>query len=226
MQINIEKFSLIFLVTLQNVGFIQGVNTNPATMKVSIITDEQTLVSARTQFGNPIPVYDDGRGTLFIHRDSMGISGIVRALTWEDAYSICEDEFFPAASETHEDFIREYGEEYTEDAAWQESYGFRPNGGEVYQKDLNGDYLDELTPELLGRLGITLEIETPAEDEPAPRWFAWHESRWMNQNGRAVFTMQGRYGASYSRVSPRHLFRRCTTHSHYSPDCDAHAAAW
>lgn len=55
-----------------------------------------------------IPVYDDGYGPLFIHRDSMGISGIVRAQTWEDAYSICEDEFFPEASETIEELQDEY----------------------------------------------------------------------------------------------------------------------
>lgn len=55
-----------------------------------------------------IPVYDDGYGPLFIHRDSMGISGIVRAQTWEDAYSICEDEFFPEASETIEEIRAEY----------------------------------------------------------------------------------------------------------------------
>ena len=65
----------------------------------SLITDEQSLLSAKSRFGHAIPVYDDGFGPLWIHRDSMGISGIVRAQTWEDAYSICEDEFFPDADE-------------------------------------------------------------------------------------------------------------------------------
>jgi hypothetical protein len=73
------------------------------------ITDDQELVSASTRFGHPIPVYDDGYGPLWISRDSMGINGIVRASTWEDAYGICEDEFFPEASETIEEIKAEYG---------------------------------------------------------------------------------------------------------------------
>ena len=81
-------------------------------MKTPLITDGQSLVSATGRFGHPIPVYDDGYGPLFIHRDSMGISGIVRAQTWADAYSICEDEFFPAATETEEEFAAEYATEY------------------------------------------------------------------------------------------------------------------
>jgi hypothetical protein len=136
------------------------------------LSDETRLVSAAGRFDQAIPVYDDGFGQLFIHRDSMGVSGIVRAQTWEDAYSICEDEFFPEASDTVEEMIAEYGEDFTEDDCWQEAFGFRPNGrrsmenGEdrdpighgIYAKDLNGDALDLLTPALLAELEITLEI--------------------------------------------------------------------
>jgi hypothetical protein len=46
-----------------------------------LITDTQRLKGAKSRFGYPIPVYDDGYGKLYIHRDSMGISGIVRAQT-------------------------------------------------------------------------------------------------------------------------------------------------
>lgn len=44
---------------------------------------------------------------------------------------------------------------------FQEAFGFRPNGPNkiggsmMYQKDLNGDYLDKLTPELMKELDIT-----------------------------------------------------------------------
>lgn len=76
---------------------------------LELITDEQSLKSAKGRFGHSIPVYDEGFGPLWIHRDSMGISGIVRARTWEDAYSICEDEFFPEATETVEELRKEYG---------------------------------------------------------------------------------------------------------------------
>jgi hypothetical protein len=181
----------------------------------SLISDNQSLASATSRFGHSIPVYDDGFGPLFIHRDQMGISGIVRAQTWEDAYSICEDEFFPEASETVDELRKEYnfkrqsvkwikrigqqeeieakaehyplaenGFEFSrwetretptddengffDNELFQEAFGFRPNGPNkkdtlnhgIYEKDLNGDYLDLLTPELLAQLEITLEITT------------------------------------------------------------------
>jgi hypothetical protein len=73
------------------------------------IQDNQRLVSARFNSGTTIPVYDDGFGPLWIHRDSRGVSGIVRARTWGDAYEICEDEFFPEADETIEELRKDYG---------------------------------------------------------------------------------------------------------------------
>jgi hypothetical protein len=193
------------------------------TSSSQLISDEERLLSAHyTSSGTSIPVYDDGFGCLYIHRDSRGIRGIVRAQSWNDAYSICEDEFYPEADETIEDFIREYGytrehkqvirtdehhthpslgagekfavypDDYTDDGklpdgaflrweaietpapdSWSENdlfceaFGFRPNGPNtrdkidhgIYAKDLNGDWLDVLTPELLADLWIELEIE-------------------------------------------------------------------
>lgn len=137
-----------------------------------LINDSQTLNGAKTRFGSPIPVYDDGYGPLFIHRDSMGINGIVRAKTWEDAYCICEDEFFPAgdqdAGEAMKliDAMAEGGEKNHAWECWHESYGFRghtrkmPDGSlsGIYAKCLNGDRLDELTPELVAGLEINLDI--------------------------------------------------------------------
>lgn len=191
-----------------------------------LITDDQTLTGAKYRSGYSIPVYDDGFGQLYISRNSIGINGIVRAQSWEDAYGICEDEFFSEADETIEELIKEYGfkrehkkvirapghgadattrddhlaigEKYAElsdytdngrlpdglfirwetietpDAdAWSENelfceaYGFRPNGPNardkhkhgIYAKDLNGDSLDPLTPELLAHLEIELQVE-------------------------------------------------------------------
>ena len=140
----------------------------------SMIQDNQSIVGAKTRFGHTIKVYDDGFGNLYIYRDTMGISGIVRAQTWEDAYSICEDEFFPSADE---DAIKEMelieampegkGKEHAQ-ACWDEAYGHRPSGrretnnltSHIYAKDLNGDCLQLLSPELLAHLEITLEITT------------------------------------------------------------------
>ena len=141
-------------------------------MQTNLITDSQSLVSAFSRFGSTIPIYDDGYGPLFIHRDSMGISGIVRAQTWEDAYSICEDEFFSAGDEDANEESKKIesmseGEEKNHvQNCWDESFGYRGNGRKmkdgsvsyIYAKDLNGDFLEKLTPELLARLEITLEI--------------------------------------------------------------------
>lgn len=194
----------------------------------ALIQDGDSLTSA-SRNGHSIQTYDDGFGPFWIHRDSMGISGIVRAQTWEDAYSICEDEFFPEASESVDDLIKKYGfkveskkvvrdvsvlvaGEYTgvgerfavypddypngklepefirwtetktpDPDAWpdhpcfQEAFGFRNNGPNdrdtlkhgIYSKDLNGDCLDRLTPELLAKLEITLDIETNEDSNDA-----------------------------------------------------------
>jgi len=181
-----------------------------------LITDNQSLIGAATRFGHTIPVYDDGYGPLWIHRNSMGISGIVRAQTFETAYGICEDEFFPEATETLEEIRADYnkrrqhvkmirtcagereaeypgdypngklsdsvdfvgwktietpaaeGEEvWSENELFCEAFGFRPNGPNdrdilkhgIYAKDLIGDSLEMLTPELVAALEITLSIE-------------------------------------------------------------------
>ena len=191
-----------------------------------LIQDGQSLIGAKYASGYEIPTYDDGFGRLWISRNSIGINGIVRAQSFEDAYGICEDEFFPEADETVDELVKEYGfrreykkvvkdssvlvagehtgvgerfERYPEDYpegklrptfvrwvtvetpdsdAWmenelfEEAYGFRPNGANardkirhgIYQKDLNGDYLEPLTSELIAELGISLEIEGEGEE--------------------------------------------------------------
>ena len=178
---------------------------------MTLIADNQTLKGATYHSKYPIKTYDDGYGPLWISRNSIGINGIVRAKTWDTAYSICEDEFFPEAEESIEDIVKEYGfkrehvkivndgtrlrdassgdygpnglkdgisfvewetRETPDTDAWadnelfQEAFGFRPNGPNVrdeqkhgiYSKDLNGDCLELLTPEMVKDIGITLEI--------------------------------------------------------------------
>ncbi len=198
--------------------------------KIELIADGDTLIGAKYKSNETtIPTYDDGFGRLFISRNSIGINGIVRAQTWEDAYGICEDEFFPEANETIEEIVKEYGfkrehmkvvrdnsvtfasgllgagerfavypadypdgklapafirwqtVETSDSDAWSENelfceaFGFRPNGPNshdtlnhgIYAKDLNGDWLDALTPELLDALGIELDIETEDTEDLA-----------------------------------------------------------
>lgn len=75
-----------------------------------MITDNQRLVKVTNNYGREIPSYDDGFGPkLWIHRDSMGITGVVRARTWETAHEICEDEFFPECDLTIQEIEKEYG---------------------------------------------------------------------------------------------------------------------
>lgn len=143
-------------------------------MKQTLINDTQRLVAAKNRFGSSLPIYDDGFGPLFIHHNSMGISGIVRAQSWEDAHAICEDEFFPAgdddaAEEQAKIEATPEGQERNHlQACWDEAFGWRggsrrmPDGtlSLIYAKDLNRDSLELLTPEFLAELEITLEIES------------------------------------------------------------------
>lgn len=139
-----------------------------------LIKDGESLISARFKgSGTEIPVYDDGFGPLYIHRDSMGVRGIVRAQTWEDAYGICEDEFFPEATETMEEIIKEYGfrREHKKVIRSKESIpeAIRPEQLGPYEKiaDLE-DYSDNgRLPEGLFLRWVT--IETPEPD-------AWSEN--------------------------------------------------
>jgi len=80
----------------------------PTKNKNSLINDTQRFISAQSRFGHSIPIYDDGFGLLYIFRNSMGVVGIVRAMSWEDAYAICEDEFQSEADMTIEEIRKEY----------------------------------------------------------------------------------------------------------------------
>ncbi len=42
-----------------------------------------------------IKTYDDGMGKLYVLRDSLGITGVVRAQSWETAYEIKRGKLSP-----------------------------------------------------------------------------------------------------------------------------------
>ena len=182
------------------------------------LKDNQSLKSAATCGGYSIPIYDDGFGPLWAVSNCFGVIGVIRAQTWEDAWSIAEDEIFTRASEEDiASFEEEYGPDWMDDGCWNESYGFSGNNG-IYEKDLNGDYLNPLTTKDCEEWGITLEIETEVEPLPADNHFCWHTGNYTNQNGRSVFTMHGRYGASWSKVYYASKYRtKRPMHSHYAP---------
>ena len=77
--------------------------------KIIELHDQQTLRGAKTCYGNPIPVHDDGYGPLWVFRDAYGIGGIIRAQTWGDAMEIVDDLFMPEADMTIEDLKKEFG---------------------------------------------------------------------------------------------------------------------
>ena len=110
------------------------------------------------EFDKPLSAYDDGTGPLWLIYDSLGVTGVIRADTYEDAYGIAEDEFFPEADEaTWEAIAEEFDctniEDLGDDPIFQENYGFRPNGANlrdvhghgIYKKDVNVEGLVKLT---------------------------------------------------------------------------------
>ena len=133
--------------------------------------DTDSLISATTRFGHPIPVYDDGFGPLYIHRDSMGISGIVRAQSFEDAYGICEDEFFPEADETIEDIRKEYNFKREHVKVLRN----RLSGAECNAQHYHYGHDGKLIEEYWQFIGWAT-IETPCEDENG-----WVENELFNE---------------------------------------------
>ena len=136
----------------------------------ALIHDDQSLRGAWTRHGSPIQAYDDGYGSLWVYRDSMGITGIVRAQTWDDAYEIVLDEFLKPIDqgEVHEaygfdtpaDFHAALEGGESDQVALVEGYHYQPNatGTGIVATDLNGEALDRLTPALADRLGMELDI--------------------------------------------------------------------
>ncbi len=103
-----------------------------------------------------------------------------------------------------------------DDGAWQENYGFRGNASAsgccIYQKDINGDYLDQLTPAMVDEWEITLDIRDP-EPEPDSCYCTMGRLYYRNPNGRMVAVENGRFGAG--RYS--HILRTSARPRHHTP---------
>lgn len=119
---------------------------------------------------SPVPIYDDGgdEDPLFVFFLSCGPwlypAGVVRASSWEDAYSICEDEFFPEADETIEELIKEYGFRRTSHKIVRDPFapaGMQPgcNAGERWVRD--SDYVNGRLPEGMFVRRYTHEVPDP-----------------------------------------------------------------
>ena len=141
-------------------------------MQVKLHQDYQPLLGATGRFKRKIPTYDDGWGELYILMLPDFACAIVRAGSWYDAYSICEDEFFPEAP-SWEEMLEETGssdvESATNTAIWQERYAFRPNGPSTSEHTSNehghgvyaidGSELVPLTESILQDHEIKLDAE-------------------------------------------------------------------
>ena len=104
----------------------------------------------------PLRAYDDGAFEgyrIFIYAETMGPVGVVRAKTWEDAYSICEDEIFDDADPADPfTYARDY-DPTAEEGEPGEGFGYRNNGvptpgnglsSPMYGTDLNGSALVDI----------------------------------------------------------------------------------
>ena len=120
------------------------------------------LVSAKTKFGYPISTYDDGFGPLWVFRNTYGIYRVVRCMTLEDAYGIDLDEKTPISGDDLQEALNLMNPEHVDydQDIFDECYGFQPNATDsgIVDKDINGEYIDELTEELASLLEITLEL--------------------------------------------------------------------
>lgn len=72
-----------------------------------LINEDDSLVSVKSQWDNPIPFYDDSFGPLWVFCNSLGVAGIVRAQSWESAYERVRDDILSPIPP--EDVIEAYG---------------------------------------------------------------------------------------------------------------------
>lgn len=168
-----------------------------------MITDEQSLKSA-SHGGYSLKTYDDGYGPLFVYGHEFGPVAVIRAQTWEDAYSIAEDEFMPGASWA--DVLSDYPDA-PDDEDYLEAYGHRPNGSNgpddegIFSRS-DYEWLQPLTP----AMEISVEIADP-EPEPVQYCAGAAAVRWRNPSGRIVQSYQG---AARNRHAARVLPARAT----------------
>lgn len=178
---------------------------------------KNALVSA-TERGHAIRIYDDGYGPLFVYGNEFGAVAIIRAMSWEDAYGIAEDEFMDSA--TWEDVLAAYPDaEDDENCDYSEAFGHRPNGPNgpddegLYAKS-HYEWMHELTPAMAEFMDIAVVVADPEpEPEPPQRFHSFHLTRRpMSRRGHYVGAWSGRYGTKGSRTFVCHK-RFLATHN-------------
>lgn len=120
-----------------------------------------SLVGAKNRWGSDYPVWDDGFGPLWVYRESLGVRGVVRAQTWEDALDCVYDEILkPIPEDEIPDAYDPSGGGNMDEGTLAEGYHYQSNatGTGIVATDLNGEALDLLTPELMEQLEIRVEV--------------------------------------------------------------------
>ncbi len=160
-----------------------------------------SLTKVTNDYGRELPFYDNGSGHCYVWRDSTGVRGVVRADSWSLALECAEDELFDEPDGDWQYILKEFDytpeeieaaktdssifEKLTNDGAFQEAYGYRPNGPNMrdkyntglYARDLNGESLDFISEEIATRFGLTLEYTFVDQElldkakEDITRWF-------------------------------------------------------
>lgn len=133
-------------------------------IKVEELTDEMRILGAKVK-GQVVRHWDDGFGTLWVYRESLGILGVVRAHTYEEAYSCVVDEIMDDA--TWED-VKAAQAGAADDAAFALPEGFEYRGSgtpsnpsltsAIASYDLNGQSLSKLDAESAATDEITLVV--------------------------------------------------------------------
>lgn len=133
-----------------------------------VIMDTESLSGAYISSSDrrliPIDIWDDGEGyLLWIYRETLGVQGIVRAKTFENAYNCVLDEIMSDYVPSEEE-IQIW--KRNPDTELPEGVHYRNNGlpanpklkSHLAQEDLNGSLLEPLTYKLAEELNIWLLI--------------------------------------------------------------------
>lgn len=135
-----------------------------------MIDDSQELIGAKVR-GHDLRTWDEGFGPLWLYSESLGPLGVVRAMTWEEAFECVVDEIMDDADDEQLGEAQAT-EETPEGCHWRGGTPSNPNlESPLAQSDLNGCALEQLTPQLAGRLEIELELSPavkPHDDETIP----------------------------------------------------------
>ena len=126
---------------------------------MELINNERSLTGA-TVHDNPLRVWDDGFGPLWVYLETLGAVGVVRAKTWEDAYDCVVDEIMDDADMSDPDNHPDVDGNLPEGLYYRSS-GVPSNEGLeslIASSDLNGSRVELLTTTLAEELGIEVQV--------------------------------------------------------------------